>query len=422
MLYKNLNKNEAAIKMQEVKSDYEKIKELKLNLDISRGKPNKEQLDLSMELLNTPISGFGKDGSDYRNYGLIDGIPEVKELFAKLLGVKESQVFVGGNSSLNLMYDVLSKLYIFGANTNETAWSKLDRVKFLCPSPGYDRHFAITEQFGFEMIPVKMTADGPDMDEVEKLVKDEAVKGIWCVPMYSNPQGITYSDKTVKRFAALKPASSDFRIFWDNAYFLHHLKDEHDSLLNIVEECEKAGSLDMVYEFASTSKVSFPGAGVSVIVSSEENLSYIKKLTGIQTIGYDKLNQLRHAEYFKTPEDVYEHMEKHKKIIYPKFKAIEDSFDNGLYKDGLIDYIKPNGGYFISVDTVFCSAKRVVELMNEAGVKLTPAGSTYPYRKDPNDSNLRIAPTFIDLESINTFCQVFDTAVRLATLERLVQD
>ena len=421
MIYSNLTKTELMQKMQEIKLEFEKIKGKKLSLDISRGKPNKEQLDISMELLNAPITGMGEDGSDYRNYGLVDGIPEVKNLFAKLLDVDSSNVFVGGNSSLNLMYDLISKFYVFGTNDGEKPWGKQEKIKFLCPSPGYDRHFAITEEFGFEMIPVKMTENGPLMDEVEDLVKDETVKGIWCVPMYSNPQGITYSDETVKRLASMKPAAKDFKIFWDNAYFFHHLTDDHDSLLNIITECEKYGNANMVYEFASTSKISFPGAGVSVVVSSEENINCLKKRTGIQTIGYDKLNQLRHIAYFKTPEDVYLHMEKHKNIMAPKFKLIEDSFDKGLYEDGLINFIKPKGGYFISVDTVSCSAKRVISLMSEAGVKLTPAGSTYPYHNDPNDSNIRVAPTFIDLESLKVFVEVFNVAVRYATLEKLVQ-
>ncbi len=420
MIYNDLNKTELASKMQETIKEYEKIKKMNLNLDISRGKPCKEQLDLSMELLNVNISGIGENGADYRNYGLVDGIPEAKKLFAELLSVETNEVFVAGNSSLNLMYDLILKFMIFGTGEGYSPWSKRDKLKFICPCPGYDRHFAITEKLGIEMITVKMTENGPDMDAVEALVEDEGVVGIWCVPMYSNPQGVTYSDEVVKRFASLKPKCRDFKIFWDNAYFLHHLTDEHDHLLNIIEECKKAGNPNMVYEFASTSKISFPGAGVAVMVSSAKNINYLKGLIGIQTIGYDKLNQLRHTEYFKTSNDVYEHMEKHKAIMYPKFKIIEDAFDNGLFRDGLIDYMKPNGGYFISVDTMACSAKRVIEIMKELGVVLTPAGSTYPYHNDPDDTNIRIAPTFIDSDSISVFTDVFDVPVRLATLEKLL--
>lgn len=420
MIYNGLSKEEIASLLEKERKIYEEIKGKGLNLDVSRGKPGPEQLDISMEIINTPITGFSENGLDCRNYGVLDGIPEIKNLFSELLEVSPSEIFVGGNSSLNLMYDLLCKFLIFGTSKGEKPWSQYEEIKFLCPAPGYDRHFTITEKFGFKMIPVKMTENGPDMDEVEALVSsDDSIKGIWCVPMYSNPQGITYSDETVRRFANLKPKAPDFKIMWDNAYFVHHLTDTPDSLLNILSECKKTGKEDMVYIFASTSKISFPGAGVAVMASSEKNIKYVLGHIGAQTIGYDKLNQLRHAAFFKTANDVHKHMKKHRDIIYPKFLIIEKALDEGLVKEGLISYIKPNGGYFISVDTALASAKRVVKLCLDAGLKLTDAGSSYPYHIDPEDKNIRLAPTYIGEKDLSQFGALFSTAVRIATLEKL---
>lgn len=421
MIYQGKNTEELSAILEAERKKYEEIKKKGINLDVSRGKPHFSQLDISKELLNMPISGISESGIDCRNYGVIDGIPEIKNLFAELLEVSPSEIFVGGNSSLNLMYDLITKFIIFGTGEGAEPWKSSEEIKFLCPAPGYDRHFAITEGFGFKMIPVRMNENGPDMDEVERLVsEDSSIKGIWCVPMYSNPQGITYSDETVRRFAALKPAASDFRIFWDNAYFVHHLTDTPDKLLNILEECKKTGREDSVFIFASTSKISFPGAGVSVMASSEKNIKYLIGLIGAQTIGYDKLNQLRHAAFFKSASDVHNHMKLHRDIMYPKFEIIEKALDEGLFSEGLITYHKPNGGYFISVDTTVASAKRVVKLCLEAGLKLTPAGSSYPYHIDPDDSNIRLAPTFIGIESLSEFGELFSTAVRISSLEKLI--
>ena len=421
MVYEGKTKEELSALLEKERKAYEEIKLRGINLDVSRGKPAPEQLDISAELLNTPINGFSESGINCRNYGVLDGIPEIKNLFAELLDIKPSEIFVGGNSSLNLMYDLIMKFMIFGTGEGAAPWKDAEEIKFLCPSPGYDRHFAITENFGFKMIPVTMTPQGPDMDEVERLVSsDSSIKGIWCVPMYSNPQGISYGDETVRRFAALKPAASDFRIFWDNAYFVHHLTDTPDSILNILEECKKTGREDSVFIFASTSKISFPGAGISVMASSEKNIAYLTRLIGAQTIGYDKINQLRHAAFFKSAADVHNHMKRHRDIMYPKFLIIEKSLDEGLLAEGLITYHKPNGGYFISVDTTLASAKRVVKLCLEAGLKLTPAGSSYPYHIDPNDSNIRLAPTFIGEESLSEFGELFSCAVRISSLEKLL--
>ncbi|NBH24562.1 aminotransferase [Lachnospiraceae bacterium] len=424
--YKELDKEELLALREDLNRQYEEAKAKGLKLDMSRGKPSASQLDMErdfMDVINSDSDLKTKSGVDCRNYGLLDGIPEVKKLMADMMNVSDDRVIVFGNSSLNIMYDTIARAMIFGV-VDSTPWCKLDKIKFLCPVPGYDRHFAITEQFGIEMINIPMTAEGPDMDLVEKYVnEDPAVKGIWCVPKYSNPQGYTYSDETVKRFASLKPAAEDFRIFWDNAYAIHDLyEDKSDSLLEILSECEKAGNPDMVYEFGSTSKVTFPGSGISALASSRANLDSIRKTMTIQTIGPDKLNQLRHVRYFKDIEGMKAHMKKHAAIIRPKFEAVEKVLEEELEGLEIGQWTKPNGGYFISFDAMEGCAKAIVEKCREAGVVLTGAGATYPYKKDPRDSNIRIAPTFPSEEELSVAADLFVLCVKLVSVEKLLQD
>lgn len=424
--YKELSKNELLSLKEQLNKEYEEAKAKGLKLDMSRGKPSPAQLDMERDFLGMVISDTDvttETGVDCRNYGLLDGIPEAKRLLAGVLGVSESNVIVFGNSSLNVMYDTVARSMILGV-MGSTPWCKLDKVKFLCPVPGYDRHFAITEQFGIEMINIPMTEAGPDMDLVEKYVnEDPAVKGIWCVPKYSNPQGYTYSDETVKRFAALKPAAEDFRIYWDNAYAIHDLYDDKkDELLEILSECEKAGNPDMVLEFASTSKVTFPGAGIAAVVASKANLDYIKKVMTIQTIGYDKLNQLRHVRYFKNSDGMKEHMKKHASIMRPKFEAVLKVLDSELSGLGIGSWTRPNGGYFISFDAMEGCAKEIVQKCKEAGVVLTGAGATYPYKNDPKDSNIRLAPTFPTLEELAMATDLFVLCVKMVSVEKLLAD
>lgn len=424
--YKELSKNELLALKEQLNKEYEEAKAKGLKLDMSRGKPSPAQLDMERDFLGMVISDTDvttETGVDCRNYGLLDGIPEAKRLLAGVLGVSESNVIVFGNSSLNVMYDTVARSMILGV-MGSTPWCKLDKVKFLCPVPGYDRHFAITEQFGIEMINIPMTEAGPDMDLVEKYVnEDPAVKGIWCVPKYSNPQGYTYSDETVKRFAALKPAAEDFRIYWDNAYAIHDLyEDKKDELLEILSECEKAGNPDMVLEFASTSKVTFPGAGIAAVVASKANLDYIKKVMTIQTIGYDKLNQLRHVRYFKNSDGMKEHMKKHASIMRPKFEAVLKVLDSELSGLGIGSWTRPNGGYFISFDAMEGCAKEIVQKCKEAGVVLTGAGATYPYKNDPKDSNIRLAPTFPTLEELAMATDLFVLCVKMVSVEKLLAD
>ena len=423
--YKDLSREELLTLKKELDQKYDEVKAKGLKLDMSRGKAASAQLDMEMDFLDTINSSSDintEAGVDCRNYGLLDGIPEAKKLMADMMGVLESQVIVCGNASLSIMYDTVARSMIFGV-MGSTPWCKLDKVKFLCPVPGYDRHFAITEHFGIEMINIPMTEQGPDMDLVEQYVNnDPAVKGIWCVPKYSNPQGYTYSDETVRRFAALKPAASDFRIFWDNAYTIHFIYEEKDEeLLEILTECEKAGNPDMVYEFCSTSKVTFPGGGISAIASSEGNLNFIKSAMTIQTIGYDKLNQLRHVRYFKDIKGMKEHMKKHAAIVRPKFEAVLDVLEKELGGLGLGTWTKPVGGYFISFETMEGCAKAVVEKCKEAGVVLTGAGATYPYKKDPRDSNIRLAPTFPSSEELSLATDLFVLCVKLVSAEKLLE-
>ena len=423
--YKELGKEELLALREDLNKQYEEAKAKGLKLDMSRGKPSSAQLDMEKDFLGMVISDADvttETGVDCRNYGLLDGIPEAKKLLADMLGVSPDNVIVFGNSSLSVMYDTVARSMVLGVLGN-TPWCKLDKVKFLCPVPGYDRHFAITEQFGIEMINIPMSENGPDMDLVEKYVEeDPAVKGIWCVPKYSNPQGYTYSNETVKRFAALRPAAEDFRIFWDNAYAIHDLyEDKSDDLLEILSECEKAGNPDMVYEFCSTSKVTFPGAGIAGIVASAANIAQIKAVMTIQTIGYDKLNQLRHVKYFKNIEGMRAHMMKHAQIIRPKFEAIENVLSEELGERKIGSWTKPVGGYFISFDAMEGCAKEIVQKCKEAGVVLTGAGATFPYKKDPQDSNIRIAPTYPSEEELRVATDLFVLCVKLVSVEKLLK-
>jgi len=402
---------------------YNQFKAQGLKLNMARGKPATDQLDLSMKMLdnlNSTSDMHSSTGDDCRNYGVPDGLPELRELFAELMGVDDHNIIVGGNSSLNMMFDAISCAMTHGFAGCEP-WGKQGHIKFLCPSPGYDRHFAITEYFGFELIPVPMLSTGPDMNVVEKLIaNDTSVKGIWCVPKYSNPTGITYSDETVRRFAALKPAAKDFKIFWDNAYCVHDLTDTPDTLLNLWHECRKTHNTDMPIFFASTSKITFPGAGVAAMGASESNLAVLREHYAYQTIGPDKLNQLRHIYFFKDLNGVIEQMKKHRKLIEPKFNAVINKLESELVGKGIATWTNPNGGYFVSVDVVNGCAKRVVSLCKEAGVVLTSAGATYPYGKDPNDRNIRVAPTYPPVAELQQAMDLFCICVQLAAAEKLL--
>ena len=406
----------------DVLGQYNDFKAKGLKLDMSRGKPCKAQLDLSMPMLDTLNSTSDltdADGVDVRNYGFLTGISEAKKLFADVLGIRPSMVIVGGNSSLNLMYDAVARAYTFGVYGGKKPWCQNEKIKFLCPVPGYDRHFGVTQTFGIEMINVPMTKDGPDMDMVEKLVSsDPLIKGIWCVPMYSNPDGFTYSNETVRRFAALKPAADDFRIFWDNAYCIHHLKKDHDSLLNIFEEAAKYGNEDMIYEFASTSKITFPGAGVAVICASENNIKFTEKLLAMQNISYDKMNQLRHVRYFGDADGLRAYMDKHMAILAPKFDLVNNVLTKEMGDLGILTWNVPNGGYFVSVYTPEGCEKEVVRLCKEAGVVLTGAGATYPYGNDPTDSNIRLSPSFPTLDDLAKALELFCISVKLAAANK----
>lgn len=410
---------------QGLQKEYDAFQAQDLKLDMSRGKPGFDQADLSREMLDVlnSASDFKTvSGVDCRNYGLLDGIPELKKMFGEILEVPADWVFVGGNSSLNMMFDTIACFMEKGVSGCKP-WGQQGKVKFLCPVPGYDRHFGVTEYFGIEMIPVPTDANGPDMEEVERLVaSDEQIKGIWCVPKYSNPLGITYSDEVVRRMAALKPAAKDFRIMWDNAYCIHDLNDHPDKLLNLLGECRKNGTEDMPVFFCSTSKISFPGAGVAAMAASPANMAVIKKRYSFQTIGYDKLNQLRHARYFKDYHGLMEHMKRHAGILRPKFETVLGILEKRLLGKGVAFWTHPNGGYFISVNVLNGCAERVVSLCKEAGVVLTPAGATYPYGKDPNDSNIRLAPTFPPVSELETAMQLFCICVELAAVEKLLAE
>ncbi len=418
--YYKMSKEELAAEFSAVRAEYEHLRSMHLSLDMSRGKPGFDNMDLSEKMFDLVgnDTGFKNiSGIDCRNYGGLDGLAELKNLFASILELEPDQIIVGGNSSLNMMFDTIAQAMTHGMGGEP--WGRQDGLKFLCPVPGYDRHFAITEYFGFELIPVPTTEEGPDMDVVEELVKDEKVKGIWCVPKYSNPEGITYSDNVVRRMAALKPAAGDFRIFWDNAYVVHDLYDEGDKLLNIYTECVKAGNPDLPIIFTSTSKITFPGAGVAAEAASPNNVALLKGRMKYQTIGPDKLNQLRHARLLHNLDDVKAHMKKHAEILRPKFEAVLNEMDKQLADTGVAHWTKPKGGYFISLYVPEGCAKRVEQLCANAGMILTPAGATYPYGKDPKNSNLRIAPSYPSVEEIKTASVVLCTAVRYAVLEKL---
>lgn len=426
MQYNDMSKEELLALKESLNKEYAEAKAKGLSLDMSRGKPSAKQLDVSLGLLDTINSSSdlkALDGTDCRNYGVLDGIPEAKKLMADMMGTTPDHVIVYGNASLNIMYDQISRAYTHGILGN-TPWCKLDKVKFLCPVPGYDRHFAITERFGIEMINIPMSESGPDMGMVEEYVsKDASVKGIWCVPKYSNPQGYTYSEETVKRMAALKPAAEDFRIFWDNAYVIHDLYDDNkDEIADIISECEKAGNPDMVFEFASTSKVSFPGSGIAALATSANNIADIKKQLTIQTIGHDKLNQLRHVRFFKDINGLKEHMRKHAEFMRPKFEAVESVLEEELGGLGIGSWTEPKGGYFISFEAMDGCAKAIVAKCKEAGVKLTGAGATFPYGKDPKDSNIRIAPSFPTPEEMKQAADLFVLCVKLVSVEKLLEN
>lgn len=424
MNYYKLSKEQLQNEFSIVKKEWEEIRAKNLKLDMSRGKPEKKQLDLCLSLLSnltTAESCLDRDGFDVRNYGLPAGIPELKEIFAELMGVSQNEIFTGGNSSLNIMYNIIVDAMAIGFDESEKPWGKYDQIRFLCPAPGYDRHFSICEHLNIEMITIPMRSDGPDMDMIEEVIKnDDTVKGIWCVPKYSNPTGITFSDEVVRRFAALKPKAKDFKIFWDNAYLLHDLYPDGDRLLNIHEELKKNNNHNMIFEFSSTSKVTMAGAGVSFIASSEDNIQWIRRMFALEGLGYDKVNQLRHARYFKNAEGVREVMRKHAEILRPKFEAVCNTFREGFADSGIASWHEPRGGYFISLEVMEGTAQRTWSLANEIGVALTNAGATFPYRKDPKDSNLRIAPSNVPFENVAMIAHYITVCAKLASLEKLL--
>lgn len=421
--YTEMNFEQLKSEFEDIKEQYAAVKRENYTLDMSRGKPGKDNMDLSEKMFDLVgnDSGFKNvDGIDCRNYGGLDGLTELKNLFAAILEMSPEQMIVGGNSSLNMMFDTVSQGMTHGLGG--APWAQESERKFLCPAPGYDRHFAITEYFGFEMITVPMNESGPDMDTVEELVKDEKVKGIWCVPKYSNPEGITYSDEVVRRFARLKPAAGDFHIFWDNAYAVHDFCEDGDKLLNLYDECVKAGNPDLPIIFASTSKITFPGAGVAVEAGSPAVVKMLKSRMKYQTIGPDKLNQLRHARMLLSLDDLKAHMRRHAEILKPKFQNVLGEFESTLSGTGIARWNKPKGGYFISLYVLPGCAKRVYELCEEAGLTLTPAGATYPYGIDPDDSNIRIAPTYPSAEEVKIAAKILSIAVRYSALEKLICD
>ncbi len=424
--YSEMTKEELNAEYALLKQQYKEFQYKALSLDMSRGKPSPEQLDLSMgmmDVLGPQADMTGEDGVDCRNYGDLEGIPECKELLADIMEVNPDNIIIYGNSSLNVMFDFISRSYTHGV-MGSTPWCKLPSVKFLCVVPGYDRHFKITEYFGIEMINVPMLETGPDMDMVEQLVSsDDSIKGIWCVPKYSNPTGNSYDDETVRRFARLKPAAADFRIYWDNAYTVHHLYDHHqDHLIEILAECKRAGNPDMVYKFASTSKITFSGSGIAACAASLNNLEDIRKQLSIQTIGHDKVNQLRHVRFFKDIHGVVEHMRKHADILRPKFEAVENIFEEELGGLEIGTWTKPNGGYFISFDSLPGCAKEIVARAKKAGVKLTPAGAAFPYGKDPEDKNIRIAPSYPSLQEIEQAARLFTLCVKLVSVKKFLEE
>ena len=421
MKYTDMTAQQRRDEYAALQAEYEKQKSLGLKLNMARGKPGREQLDMVTEMCNILVKpeDFLSDGIDSRNYGNVDGLPAAKALFADILGCKPEQCFVGGNASLQLMYDAVSKAFTNGLLHSEKPWCKLEKVKWLCPAPGYDRHFKVTQSFGVELLTVPMTENGPDMDLVEKLIQDPAVKGMWNVPKYSNPDGIVYSEETIRRLAAMKPAAPDFMLMWDNAYCIHEFEGDFVPFADILSLCAENGNADMVYEFASTSKVTFPGAGVSVMATSEANLAYLVPLINIQTIGFDKINQLRHVKYLQNKEHTLALMQKHAAILRPKFHAVLDALDSEIAPLGIGSWKRPSGGYFISYNAMPGTAKRALALCKEAGVTMTGAGATFPYGVDPQDSNIRIAPSLPPVEELRQAIAIFCICVKLAALEKL---
>lgn len=422
--YAQMSRAEQQQEYAAVQATYQNLKARGLKLNMARGKPGKAQLDMVTDMFNILVKpeDFMCDGIETRNYGEVAGLPAAKALFADILGCKPEQCFVGGNASLQLMYDTIAKAYTNGLLHSETPWGKLDEVKWLCPAPGYDRHFKVTESMGMTLITVPMTAEGPDMDVVEKLIRDPAVKGMWNVPKYSNPEGVIYSEETIKRLASMKPAAPDFLLMWDNAYIIHEFDGDYVPFPDILSLCEQYGNADMVFEYASTSKVTFPGAGVSVMAASVANIEYMSNLINIQTIGFDKVNQLRHVRYLKDKAHTLELMKRHAAILGPKFKAVLDALDQEIAPLGIADWKRPKGGYFVSLDAMPGTAKRTLALCKEAGVVMTGAGATFPYSIDPNDSNIRIAPSLPPVEELKEAVAVFCTCLRLSALEKLMAD
>jgi DNA-binding transcriptional MocR family regulator len=422
--YAALSKEDAKREFDAVSARYAELKAKNLKLDMSRGKPSKAQLDMTSDLLTvlSEPEQCVSDGLDVRNYGELAGLPAAKKLFAEILGCKPEECFIGGNASLTLMYDLISKAFTHGLKNSDKPWCKLDKVKFLCPAPGYDRHFRITESFGCELITVPMTAEGPDMDMVEELVKDPAVKGIWCVPKYSNPDGVVYSEKTISRFAHLKPAAKDFALMWDNAYCIHEFEGDYVPFPDILSLCREAGNPDMVYEFASTSKITFPGSGVAIMAASENNLRHIRPILATQTIGFDKINQMRHVKYFGSADGIRAHMRRHADILRPKFETVLRVFERELGGCGIAEWTHPRGGYFVSLNTMDDCARRVYRMAKSLGVALTEAGATFPYGCDPRDRNLRIAPSYPELDELATATHALCQCIRHVSAEVLIRE
>ena len=410
MNYFDMTKEQLKTEYERLIQDYKIYQDKNLKLDMSRGKPSREQLDLSNEMLSLNISDVEIDNFDVRNYGCLTGLPEVKRLFSDVFDISPDEIIIGGNSSLNLMHDIISNLMLLPSSDSDKPWCKYN-----------DRHFSICEKFGIKMINIEMDSDGPNMDQIDRLIReDETIKGVWCVPIYSNPTGVTYSDETVKRFSNLSPKARDFKIFWDNAYAVHHLYDKHDILLNIIDECKKNNKEDMVYQFASTSKMTFPGAGISFLISSKNNISQVEKWISSQTIGYDKINQLRHLLFFKDSQGVREHMKKHAQILRPKFQMVDKILSDNLKGTNLATWSNPSGGYFISLNTIEGCAKRVINLCKKAGVIFTSAGATFPYNKDDKDNNIRIAPSYPTINELIISMELFCLSVKIASVEKMI--
>ena len=420
--YTEMTRPELLEELALVEAQYEQLKAQKLSLNMARGKPSKEQLDMAGGILDVlrSDSDFDVDGIDARNYGNLEGLPSCRALFAEVLGVKPENVFIGGSSSLQLMYDTIAKAYTHGRVNSDCPWAKLDKVKWICPAPGYDRHFKISESFGMEMITVAMTPEGPDMDEVERLIRDPEVRGMWCVPKYSNPDGIVYSAETIRRIASMKPAARDFLLMWDNAYIVHEFEGDYLPFPDILSECAKYGNEDMVVEFASTSKMTFPGAGVAVFACSEHQMDYLKKLLNAQIISYDKVNQLRHVRYLKDREGLLALARKHAAILRPKFRCVLDTLEKEIAPLGIAAWEKPKGGYFISVNTMPGIARATWQLCKEAGLTMTGAGATFPYGRDPRDSNMRVAPSLPPLEQLEKAMEIYVASLKLAALRKLL--